>query len=164
MRVKGIFTETGNMNGLVKTAVLVALLLTGGPALAAGGDAPSSKNPNFAAARKLMDKGDFAGAVPLLEKAIAAEPKDADIQNYLGYSHRKLGDKAKALIHYQAALALKPKHRGANEYLGELYLEMGDLAKAEERLEVLDGACWFGCDEYSDLKEAIAKYKAQTGS
>jgi hypothetical protein len=61
-------------------------------------------------------------------------------------------------------LALKPKHRGANEYLGELYLEMGDLAKAEERLEVLDGACWFGCDEYSDLKEAIAKYKAQTGS
>ena len=154
------------MNGLARIAAFLALalVLMGGPALAAGGDEPSSKDPNFAAARGLMDKGDFAGAVPLLEKALSAEPKNADAQNYLGYSHRKLGDKEKALIHYQEALKLKPKHRGANEYLGELYLEMGDLAKAEERLDVLDGACWLGCDEYSDLKEAIAKYKAQSGS
>ena len=54
---------------------------------------------------------------------------------------------------------MSPKHRGANEYLGELYLETDQLAKAEERLKVLDGACFLGCEEYDDLKEAIEKYK-----
>jgi hypothetical protein len=43
--------------------------------------------------------------------------------------------------------------------LGELYLETDQLAKAEDRLQVLDDACFLGCEEYDDLKEAIEKYK-----
>jgi len=111
----------------------------------------------------LIEKGGYAEALPLLEKAVAAEPKNADAYNYLGYSHRKLGDREKAFVFYRKALEIKPRHLGANEYLGELYLEMGELRKAEERLAVLDKACFFGCDEYSDLKEAIEAYKKQTG-
>lgn len=146
------------------TLILLALTVAGGPAFAAGGDdGGTPKNPDFAKAQKLVKAGDYAGAIPLLEKTLSAEPKNADALNYLGYSHRKLGDREKALAHYQKALALEPKHRGANEYLGELYLEMGELAKAEERLEVLDRACWLGCDEYSDLKKAIKAYKAKSG-
>jgi tetratricopeptide (TPR) repeat protein len=80
--------------------------------------------------------------------------------NYLGYSHRKLGHFDESLVWYQKALAANPNHRGANEYLGELYLQMGDLAKAEERLNKLDDLCFFGCEEYDDLKQEIAEYKA----
>ena len=117
----------------------------------------------MARAAALVDKGSYAEALPLLEKAVAAEPRNADTYNYLGFSHRKLGDTEAAFDFYRKALEIKPKHLGANEYLGELYLELGKLEKAEERFAVLDKACFFGCDEYSDLKNAIKAYKKQHG-
>ena len=61
---------------------------------------------------------------------------------------------------YDEALRIDPRHRGALEYSGELYLQTGDLAKAEQRLATLDKTCRFGCSEYSELKKAIAQYKA----
>ncbi len=41
--------------------------------------------------------------------------------------------------------------------------ELGDLANAEAHLEVLDKACFFGCSEYTELKEEIEAYKAGHG-
>ncbi len=145
---------------------VVGLLLAAGPALALGGGgnkAPTG-DPNYAKAEKLVKKGKYAEAIPLLNKAVDADPANADAFNYLGYSQRKLGNFDDALKNYQTALDLKPKHKGANEYLGELYLQMGQIDKAEERLAVLDKACFFGCEEFSDLKQAIADYKAKQGS
>jgi len=127
-------------------------------------DSKKAADPNYAAARQLVEDGKYADAIPLLEQVVAKDPKNADALNYLGYSNRKLGNTDAALTHYQAALALEPRHRGANEYLGELYLILGDLPKAEERLKVLDGACFFGCEEYTELKKAIAAYKTKVGS
>ena len=155
------------MNCLLRIvgAVVLCLGLAAGSALAAGGGSRSPpKNKDFARGAALVEDGKFAEALPLLQKAVAAEPKNADAYNYLGYSHRKLGDKQAAFAFYQKALDIKPKHRGANEYLGELYLEMGNLKKAEERLKVLDKACFFGCEEYTDLKNAIKAYKADHNS
>jgi Flp pilus assembly protein TadD len=141
--------------------------MTGGPALGAGGggsDTPAqTDNPALGQAVALVKGGDYASALPLLEAAVSSDPTNADALNYLGYSHRQLGNRDRALGYYQKALSLEPKHRGANEYLGELYLLMGDVPKAEERLAVLDKACFFGCEEYSELKEAIADYKAKNG-
>jgi lipoprotein NlpI len=68
------------------------------------------------------------------------------------------------------ALAIDPKHRGAHEYLGEAYLMAGNLDKAEEHLRILDKLCWMPCDQYTQLKKAVAAYKtahandAATGS
>ena len=62
--------------------------------------------------------------------------------------------------YYNEALRIDPKHKGALEYSGELYLMMGDLPKAEQRLTALDKACFLPCSEYKDLKNAVAKYKA----
>lgn len=138
-------------------------LALAGPLQAAGGGASSSQNSDLAAGAKLAAAGDFAAALPLLEKAVAAEPGNADAQNLLGFSHRKLGNWEQALEHYQLALRADPEHKATNEYMGELFLKMGDLPKAEERLAVLDGACFFGCEEYSDLKKAIADYKNKSG-
>lgn len=149
------------------TPLALSVMLAGGAAHAMGGnsdDSAKTADPTYAAARQLVEEGKYAEAIPLLEQVVAKDAKNADALNDLGYSNRQLGNTDAALSHYQAALALEPRHRGANEYLGELYLTLGDVAKAEERLDVLDAACFFGCEEYTELKNAIAAYKAKAGS
>jgi uncharacterized protein HemY len=88
---------------------------------------------------------------------------NADWNNLMGYSLRKgkTPDLAGAERFYNAALRLNPQHRGALEYSGELYLMLGDLPKAEARLAALEKACRFGCEELTDLKEAVAQFKAK---
>ena len=114
------------------------------------------------AERAVKDK-DWKGAIALLEKVIAGEPRNANALNYLGYSHRNLGEREKALGYYKRALDIEPNHLGANEYLGELYLQMGDLPAAEERMKVLERACR-NCEEKRELAEKIEKYKKSKGS
>jgi Flp pilus assembly protein TadD len=155
------------MGVLVRSILVLALCLSlgAGPARAiGGGDSASKQNPDYAQAAKLIEAGKYADAIPLLQKTVAKESKNADAFNLLGYSHRNLGEVETALAHYGKALELDPKHRGANEYLGELYLELGRLDEARERLAVLDKACFFGCEEYSELKAKIAAYQTKTGS
>ena len=122
--------------------------------------ATPARNSSLAEAEKAVKAQDWKKAIPLLEKVVAESPRDADAHNYLGYSHRKIGDKEKAFAHYTRALELDPNHRGANEYLGELYLEMNDLPKAEDRLARLSTICGPRCEEYRELSEAIGKFKA----
>ena len=38
---------------------------------------------------------------------------------------------------------------------------MGDLGRAEQELKVLDSLCFFPCEEFTDLKAEIAKYRSQ---
>ena len=135
----------------------------GGGGSGNGGYSREAKSEAYLKAADLVEKDQFAEAIPLLNQAAEKNPKDADVHNLLGYSHRKLGAYQEALGHYQTALKLDPNHLGANEYLGELHLQMGDVAKAEERLSTLNWACIFGCDEYTELKQAIADYKAKNG-
>jgi hypothetical protein len=96
----------------------------------------------------------------------ANEPNSADWNNLLGYAQRKKSppDLNAAERYYQAALKIDPKHKGALEYYGELFLMKNDLPGAEQMLARLDKACFFSCEEYRDLKEEIAKYKAKKGS
>lgn len=151
---------------LLAVVAVTTLALWPVPTLAAGSGSSTSaptKDPTFAAAEKAVKAGDYRGAIPLLERVVASKPSDADALNYLGFSHRKLGQFEAALAFYQRALAADPDHRGAHEYLGELYLQMNDMAKAEEHLQRLDKLCFFGCEEYSELKNAIQAYKAKPG-
>ncbi|MFQ5466627.1 MAG: tetratricopeptide repeat protein [Kiloniellaceae bacterium] len=152
------------VRGLIVT---LWLGLAAGPVLAAGSSSSSSpaktQDSAYTKAQDLIAASKFQAAVPLLQKAIAADPKSADAYNLLGFSQRKLGNKENAFASYQKALALEPEHLGANEYLGELYLETGQIEKARERLEILDGACFLGCDEYRELKAAIKTYRPSNG-
>lgn len=153
---------------LLRRSLLAALFLAGSaivwpesPVYALGSlsDSEEEQSDDFATAVDHVDDEEYAEAIPLLEKVVAAEPDNADAFNYLGYSYRKTGVTDKALANYLMALELEPEHLGANEYLGELYLEMKDLAKAEERLAVLEEACG-DCEEYEELAEKIEAYKA----
>lgn len=146
------------------TFLLAGLLcLSIATAFADGGGDTAWENPDYRSAVQQIGLKNFAAAVPLLQKVVAAEPGHADAFNQLGFAHRQMGKPDAALGYYQQALAIDPEHRGANEYLGELWLQLGDLAKAEERLEVLDDACFFGCREYDKLRDAIHAHKQKAG-
>ncbi len=132
-------------------------------AWAAGSTSPSRPPPptGYDVGVEAVEAGDYARALSLLQKVVSANPRDANAWNFIGFSHRKLNRFDQALAAYKKALAIKPDHRGANEYLGELYLQTGNPAKAKERLKILDSACFFGCEEFDDLKAAIASYESR---
>lgn len=150
------------MNSKLMTASAFALAIASASVLAAGSSSSStqSKQPSqYDEAVRAVDAGAYARALRMLDSVVKAEPRNADAWNYIGFSQRKLKQYDKALAAYNKALAINPKHRGAREYLGELYLMTGDVAKAEAQLRKLDSICTFGCEEYDDLKAAIAKHK-----
>jgi tetratricopeptide (TPR) repeat protein len=128
--------------------------------------APSPSNKKEQARESDYDKAEymikgekFEEAIPLLQKVVADNPRDADAWNYLGFASRKLGKNEDALGYYNKALAIDPKHKGAHNYLGELYLQMNDLPKAEAELATLKGICASNCEEAEDLTDSIADYK-----
>jgi len=140
-------------------AVVMSFVLAS-TTMAAGTSSTSTKKDSYYdQGVKAVKSANYKEAVMLFNKVVASEPTDADAWNYLGFSHRKLKKFDRALSAYQKALAIDPEHRGANEYLGELYLQTNDLAKAKERLNKLDDICTFGCEEFDDLKSAIAAYE-----
>ena len=79
-------------------------------------------------------------------------PADPDTLNYLGFTHRKVGDYENAEIYYSMGLELDPKHVGINEYMGELFVVTNRLDEAKERLAVLKDC---NCKEYDELKLVI---------
>jgi len=155
-----------------------ACLLAGTSAFAMGGGGgggygnfSSTTMPTFddyAVAKRLIRHEEYAKAIPHLMTALQKRPHDADILNYLGYSHRMVGvgerdaardnDFKMSLDFYQSALAIDPTHRGVHEYLGELFLQMNNLNAAHHEMNELVILCPDGCDERDALSKALAAY------
>ena len=159
-----------NRTLLPLVVLLAALTLSGQPAVAAGGGGGEStapavpEDPDYVAGKRAVEAGNWQAALDAFNKVAAKDPGNANAQNYLGYTYRKSGKLDLAFKHYEEALRLNPKHRGAHEYMGEAYLMTDNLAKAEEHLQALDRLCFFGCEEYSELKKAVAEYKQKTAN
>jgi tetratricopeptide (TPR) repeat protein len=115
-------------------------------------------DPDFADGKRAIVAGDWNRAIKTLTSAGLRDDRNADIQNYLGYAYRRLRQLDPAMRHYQQALTLNPRHRSAHEHLGEAYLVKGDQIKAEEHLAALERICVIPCEEYDDLRRAIAEY------
>jgi len=126
---------------------------------AGGGSQIQTADPAFAEANMAIQDQDWDRAIELLNTTVARDATNADAHNLLGYAERQRGNLDAAFQHYAQALALDPDHRGAHEYVGEAYLLADNLTKAEEHLARLDKLCFFSCEEYRDLKAAIAEYK-----
>lgn len=133
----------------------------GGGAGGADASDASSADPAIVSAKAAIAKKDWVAAQAGLKQALAANPRNADYHNLYAYSIRKGGNADMALVfqHYDEALRLDPKHRAAHEYSGEAYLAVNDLPKAKLHLAALDKLCFFGCEEYTDLKKAVAEYE-----
>lgn len=141
------------------------LLLAFAPALASAVESdpvfeqPDAARLGYAHAKTLIKEKRFEEAIPILRNALLRWPNDADIHNDIGFALRKSGRIDEGYVHYMRALSLNPAHKQAHEYLGELYLERGqpDLAKA--LLAELTKLCPNGCEERTDLEEAIQAYE-----
>src|SRR5262245_2278357 len=121
-------------------------------------DSVEGLDPDFAAGKKALAAANWNAAITALELAALRDPSNADIQNYIGYAHHRLHQWGPAMQHYQRALAFNRRHRGAHEHLGELYLALGEPTKAEDQLAALEDICLIPCEEFGDLKRAIASY------
>jgi Tfp pilus assembly protein PilF len=124
------------------------------PAAHAADSAPVSPVPDLSAVRAQIKAKQYAAALVQL-KALAVNYQTADVFSLLGHALWKTGDPTQGMVYYNKALALNPGHKGALEYQGELFVELGQIDKAKENLARLNKLCWFGCEEASDLKEAI---------
>ena len=138
-------------------------MLTALPAPAADtapSPAPAAPKDPLAGARAQIAAKRWPAAIDELKKVNASG--SADWNNLMGYALRKQAtpDLEGSERFYNEALRIDPKHRGTLEYSGELYLMKGDLPKAEQRLATLEQVCGASCEEYGDLKKAIAAYKA----
>jgi hypothetical protein len=122
-----------------------------------------SEDPAVSSARRALAAGDFAGAQLMLKVALASNPSNADLHNLYAYAIRKGPNPDMDLVfkEYGEALSIDPKHRGAHEYIGEALLMVNNLDKAKEHLAALDRLCFFGCEEYTDLKLAISNYEVR---
>jgi len=149
---------------------ILALSLVSGLASAAGDPpAPKPDAPKDAVLERYSAasaKQDWSAAAAALEEGLQKSPNNADYHNLLAYATRKgpNPDMSKVFKHYNEALRIDPKHKGAHEYLGEAYLMVGNLAKAKEHLAQLDKLCFFGCNEYTELKKAIGAYEAKVAA
>jgi Flp pilus assembly protein TadD len=148
---------TTTLSRLLSVALLAACVHT---AYAADTEPAAATADKLSAARAQIAAKSWRGAIEELKKV--NDPASADWNNLMGYSLRKakVPDYDAAERYYDEALRIEPQHRGALEYSGELYLMKGDLPKAEQRLAALDKACRLPCDEYTELKKAVAAYKA----
>src|SRR5262245_7731004 len=160
----------------MRTTLVLALasiaLGFAGPTLTAGGGrggrsepaptraAAKPDDPSLAQGNALAEAERYQEAMPLLQQAVAKDPRNADAYNLMGYATRKSGNANGSLQYYNQALSIDPKHLGAHEYVGEAYLQLGRLPEAEQHLAKLDQLCVFGCTEQRMLKAALADFKA----
>lgn len=104
-------------------ASLAAILVAGGPLFQRRGrdgrlwrrvrtDGRLGDLRRISDAVRLIDHRRYTDAIPHLASALAERPRDADILNYLGYTHRMIGDYRASLDDYRKALAIDPDHKG----------------------------------------------------
>ena len=143
---------------------ILALLANAAFAADTSSSMSSPKDPALERYQAAVQQNDWKSAASTMQAALQSNPNNADYHSLYAYSLRKGGTSNMDLVfkHYNEALRLDPKHRGAHEYIGEAYLMVGNVAKAKDHLNQLDKLCFFGCNEFTDLKQAISAYEAKT--
>jgi hypothetical protein len=104
-----------------------------------------------------IENKDYRAALAALKIADTKFANDADVNNLLGFSSRKLKLYKQAAVYYSKALRINPNHLGALEYQGELFVETKKIPSAKKNLAKLKSLCGVTCEEYLDLKKAIGK-------
>ena len=105
----------------------------------------------------LLNAKDFKGARAQLLLIDKKFTNNADVNNLLGFTSRKLKMYSDSAMYYTKALKINPNHLGALEYQGELFVATKKIAAAKSNLAKLKMLCGLNCEEYKDLKKAIGK-------
>lgn len=139
--------------------LLAATALAFGALAADTSETPNAKS-YIAEVQALIVAKDHDGAMEILGGVMRNNPNDADARNLAGFASRQLGEFGDAAVFYAQALEIDPRHVGALEYQGELYLLIDRPQKAEANLERLLSICGRTCEEYIDLADGLAAYRA----
>jgi len=119
--------------------------------------AAKSVNTELAKVTTLLNANNFKQALADLKIIDSEFKNNADVNNLLGYSSRKLKQYKPAATYYEKALKLNPDHLGALEYQGELFVLTNKVSAAKKNLVKLEKLCGLKSGEYLDLKKAIGK-------
>lgn len=119
--------------------------------------AAKSVNSELAKVTTLLNANNFKQALADLKIIDSEFKNNADVNNLLGYSSRKLKQYKPAATYYEKALRIDPNHLGAIEYQGELFVLTNKVSAAKRNLAKLEKLCGLKCGEYLDLKKAIGK-------
>jgi tetratricopeptide (TPR) repeat protein len=119
--------------------------------------AAKSVNTELAKVTTLLNANNFKQALADLKIIDSEFKNNADVNNLLGYSSRKLKQYKPAATYYEKALKLNPNHLGALEYQGELFVLTNKVSAAKKNLVKLEKLCGLKCGEYLDLKKVIGK-------
>ena len=119
--------------------------------------AAKSVNSELAKVTTLLNANNFKQALADLKIIDSEFKNNADVNNLLGYSSRKLKQYKPAARYYEKALRIDPNHLGAIEYQGELFVLTNKVSAAKRNLAKLEKLCGLKCGEYLDLKKAIGK-------
>lgn len=82
--------------------------------------------------RKLVDTGDYNGAIAVYQQAAALQPKNATIYSGIGYLYAQQGNFTPALAAYRRAVALNPNNSDFQYALGYISVNLGDNGRAKE--------------------------------
>jgi tetratricopeptide (TPR) repeat protein len=119
--------------------------------------AAKTVNAELAKVTTLLNANNFKQALSDLKVIDSEFKNNADVNNLLGYSSRKLKQYKPAATYYEKALKINPNHLGALEYQGELFVLTNKVFAAKNNLVKLEKLCGLKCGEYLDLKKAIGK-------
>ena len=110
----------------------------------------------YLAAREMAYAGQYSNALRVLDAA--ENQNDPRILNYRGFTHRRLGDYARAMEYYEAALTIDPDYILARSYMGQGLVEEGRVADALTQLRAI--RAHGGADTWA---EASLRQAIQTG-
>jgi len=144
------------MRHLAPIALLLVLGAVGYVALTG----QQAKRLNNQAVR-LISQGQYAEAAAVLERARAAEPKNATVLKNLGWAYDELGQMDKAAEAYQAALAVSPQLSDARMRLQEIESTTKSLGeRAAQRIARMKAEGWNDDDATLDRTLKMAEVEA----
>ncbi|MDZ8188154.1 MAG: tetratricopeptide repeat protein [Nostoc sp. ChiSLP02] len=82
--------------------------------------------------RRLVDTGDYAGAIAVYQQAASLDPKNAKIYSGIGYLYAQQGNYQAALTSYRRAIAINPNNSDFFYAVGYIKANLGDTAGAKE--------------------------------
>ena len=131
---------------------LALALLTSAPALAQMGDAgvvleraadPVAARRDHEAGNARLQAGDVGGAVELLRRAHALDPRAPHIAHDLGFALARMGARREAEVCYRRALGLDARRWLVYVNLLDLHADSPDRwQRRDEVLALVDRACW----------------------
>ncbi|QSJ19580.1 tetratricopeptide repeat protein [Nostoc sp. UHCC 0702] len=82
--------------------------------------------------RRLVDVGDYNGAIAVYQRASTLDPKNAKIHSGIGYLYAQQGNYQSALASYRRAIAINPNNSDFYYAVGYIKGNLGDTAGAKE--------------------------------